>query len=412
MLPSSAPGTPPSLPSHPAALARALGAVFFLGAFVPAGGCVLFVGASCPDLDEVCPDVQCENYRQNRDGCSMCECVEGRACERDSDCPSGEVCDERGVCVEETSSGCRVDADCAPDHFCASSGANERPAPPPEEQDPIFCQSDADCGVDGKCFNGGCVFDGGVSPPPQCFADSDCPAGLLCDGFGSCIRPSEQGVCVPFPTVCPDIAMPGCPPDHILVVDFSADPCGVWRCLPAGACELHGPQTCTQDPGCELLDGGGGEDGGAAPCFCEPNTDCDGCEVPPPSAVCVPRASCLSHEECGPDGLCFVPVCCEADEGGRVVGCDDSCDQRRFCMEATSPPPEGLCLDDGECAPEERCTFHPDVCLSDGLTRVCRGWCAGACVDAVTPAHDPATGQCVVFSDGCIPPGWERSEGC
>ena len=35
-----------------------------------------------------------------------------------------------------------------------------------------------------------------------------------------------------------------------------------------------------------------------------------------------------------------------------------------------------------------------------------------ACGDALTPARNPLTGECVVFRDTCIPVGWERAEDC
>jgi len=51
-------------------------------------------------------------------------------------------------------------------------------APPPPS---TGCTSDADCGPAGfKCVDGNCV-------PWDCFKDSDCGAGLKCDGKGKCI---------------------------------------------------------------------------------------------------------------------------------------------------------------------------------------------------------------------------------
>ena len=34
----------------------------------------------------------------------------------------------------------------------------------------------------------------------------------------------------------------------------------------------------------------------------------------------------------------------------------------------------------------------------------CSGWCAGACAEVETAAHEPGASQCVLFADSCIPP--------
>ena len=68
----------------------AFAACALLAAALPLGGCEIIFPDACPDLDEVCPDLRCDDYKQNRDGCSICECEEGDAqptvCWDDADC--------------------------------------------------------------------------------------------------------------------------------------------------------------------------------------------------------------------------------------------------------------------------------------------------------------------------------------
>jgi hypothetical protein len=71
-----------------------------------------------------------------------------------------------------------------------------------------------------------------------------------------------------------------------------------------------------------------------------------------------------------------------------------------------------LCFDNTDCtASGGTCRTDANVCLTDANNpNVCAGWCISLCADVVTAAFD-ASGNCFVFADSCIPPGFKAAGG-
>ena len=370
----------------------------------------------CPDLDEVCPDLQCDDYVQNRDGCSICECVEDTqpvACFSDFECSAGQRCDTANYC--EPSPGC-----------------------------PAGEQCDAVCY--GRC----------VDAPVACSADADCPEGQLCAYFDNA-RPAEDsagggagaapiapsGVCVSQGCAEADVALPTCPPGTEPSYQLGADGCpypvcitvdncrelvpeqclstpgctlveepcacdaasgacsdctSVQRCVTDGDCYSLGVDECLMNPNCELV-GGGGTSGGDAGVRCEVCdasgncTPCDGeqpAPPPPPSdAVCVPR---------GGDGTCLTDVDCAAGE---------ICQPSVVCGSGCQTTPDGnVCYDDcwnerGQCVPSGSSCFElpPELCLNDPRCELAEG--GGMPCDCMP--DDPSCGCQAPASQMCVP---------
>jgi hypothetical protein len=54
------------------------------------------------------------------------------------------------------------------------------------------------------------------------------------------------------------------------------------------------------------------------------------------------------------------------------------------------------------------------ICLANPSSPgvdLCWGYCVSACGDALTAATDPKDGQCYVFADTCVPPGFTTGNG-
>jgi hypothetical protein len=428
---------------------RLAGLVVVALAFVP--GCQLLIPESCPDLDEVCPDVQCEDrggYVQNRDGCSTCECVDdqepepGAICWDNSECADGQRCDTVNFCEQapncdpegpcpdacygrcvEASAACNSDADCGEGQICAFF-TNERPA----EERPD----------DG----GG---EGGTDPDAPGEPGAPEPAPV----------PVESGVCIDVSCGNTDVALPECPPGSELVFDPSIDPCNA-VCVSVDFCRELQPEECLAFPGCELLEepcgcssepspdgqepepcdcafiercvavddcgslpleecelnpacvlkavgggdveeGGGNGGDGAQPAPCDPDApDCQGEDpvAPPPpeeQLVCVAR---------GADGTCFSDADCSLGEVCQLVtvcgsGCQVNADGSEDCFEE-------CWTEQGTCVASDRSCFDllPDACLADPRCELVDGGAAPCfCDDA-----DPNCGGCEdVPSQFCQP---------
>jgi Cys-rich repeat protein len=227
--------------------------------------------------------------------------------------------------------------------------------------------------VEGTCVDG-------APPPSSCNSDADCGTGAACvdvtvcgtcpDGSGSGGGGSGGGGNGDQPAPPPPTCDSSCVDEPLCVqtqpVCFDDSQCGA-----GDFCDFN--QLPCNDPG----------SGVAAHCpgVCEP--------LAAPT-VCRVDADCGSGQRCATE--LAAPVCV-----------DDSQNSGAFCLE------------DSECgAANESCRFDADVCLQDpnNSTPVCSGWCVGICADHTTPARDPATGQCVVFADSCIPPGWQPVASC
>lgn len=320
--------------------ARGAFAVAFVASL--SGGCtILFPPETCADLDEVCPDLVCDSYKVNREGCPMCECAE----EPDPD---------------PTPVSCHDDSDCAPDELCRFDGFGPQPAPPPDGDE----ERPGDPPEGGACDPSSPECDPGPMPEPM---------------------PEPQGTCVPRECADRDIFLPECPPGTEPVIDFSEDDCGVPQCVPVpgGECEGLSPEECAANPSCEghFFGGGGGEPDCTVRCdengncveecdadsFCQEICDeagncfveCPEDPMPPPPEefVCLPReptGGCFSDFDCGPDQICErTVVCggaCREDPSTGEVFCEEFCEEVGFCVETNgceSLPPEECELDPG-----------------------------------------------------------------
>lgn len=393
----------------------------------------------CPDLDEVCPDLVCDDYQQNRDGCSMCAC-EGDAapatvCWEEADCEAGQRCDVVNFCEPapgctegepcpdacygrcvDAPSPCSSDADCREGQIC-SLFANERPAAP-----------DASPGGEGDAPNPGAPE---PAPPPS---------------------PPPTGVCQDVSCGEADVALPECPPGSELV--FDSDACGP-ACLPVDFCRELLPEECRGAPGCTLVSEGcacaDGEEcdctsiercvaindcsllsleqcetnpscvlkpignlpppvGDPLPCECDANApDCPcsggGGGVPPPPSdlVCVPRGSdgtCLGDGDCLAGDVCVLSTVCGS-------GCSTGADGQEQCFEecwserGICIPSERTCFDlpPNECAVDPRCELVEGTdadCFCDATDPNC------ACVGLPTTSCRPRADTCS-STEGCLP---------
>jgi hypothetical protein len=354
-----------------------LAALAFLG--LAGSGCSILFPEQCPDLDEVCPDVQCDDYKQNRDGCSICECADDTAptiCWDDSECGSGQRCDSVNFC--EQAPGCDGDGPC-----------------------PDACY--------GRC----------VGAPSPCAADGDCPQGQICAFFDNArpapadgadvVAPAPDGVCIDAGCEDRSVDLPTCPPGFELGFDPNIDACNL-VCLPVDPCRELLPEECGSKPGCQLIEEGCGCSGDACDCAnierCVSIVDCsrlpvEACQLepncilvplnpnagsgggsdqpvpcipedpncgaapPPPSdLVCVPRTStgecrtdadCLGGEICQPTTVCGSG--CTVDANG-VETCFDQCwTEGGVCVPSST---SCFALDPQSCAADARCILDAD----------------------------------------------------
>lgn len=333
----------------------------------------------CPDLDELCPELQCTDYVQNRDGCSICQCADDEpvvACFSDFECAAGQRCDTVNFC--EPSPGCPEGEEC--DAFCY-----------------------------GRC----------VDAPVACSSDADCPEGQLCAYFDNA-RPAEDsdgsgggaapiapgGVCVSQGCGQTDVALPTCPPGTEPSYELGADGCPYPVCIAVDQCRELVPEQCVQTPGCALVE---------EPCYCDPALGaCDDCTstqrcITDGDCYSLGVDACLANPNCelvaagGSGGSAGEGVRCEVcDADGNCVPCED---------DAAPPPPsdvvcvprvsDGTCLTDIDCAAGEVC--QPSVVCGSGCEStpegdVCYQECwneRGLCVPSGGSCYDLAPELCL-----------------
>lgn len=407
--------------------------------------------APCPDLDDICPSLECADYAQNRDGCSICECVEDEpvACFSDGECADGQRCDTANYC--EAAPGCAAGAEC-----------------------------DAVCY--GRC----------VDAPTSCWSDADCPNGELCAFFDNA-RPAEEapagdadsgggaapvapsGVCVSQACAEADVALPTCPPGTepsfelgaegcpypvCVVVDYCRDlfpeqclstpgcalveePCACdaangtcddctsqARCVADSDCYSLGVDACLQNPNCELVASGGSAGEGVRCEVCDAAGNCQPCDgtepAPPPSdVVCVPRVSdgtCLTDIDCGAGEVCQPSVVCGSGCEPSPDGGDDVCyqecwNERGYCVPSTTScyelPPE-LCIDDPRCELTESAGMPCD-CLPEDPNCGCDAPLVPVCVPRAGLCQvdtDCLTGQHCEWVESCPPCDPSSGFGC
>lgn len=409
-----------STSSHRAFLPSAL-----LLAVVALAGCEIFISrAECPDLNELCPELACDNYQQDRDGCSLCACEvpdepeEPIACFSDGECPDGLTCDtvnfcERdpacldgqdcpavcyGRCVEQVST-CASDADCDDGEICVP--VENRPTPAPEQQ------------PEPEPGDGG----GDAAPPPvECFSDSECDEGTRCQN-GSCARvePSDIGVCLP--ATCSDrgdVALPACPPGTEVSIDFSSDPCGTPTCVPVDGCRALDAETCANTPGCEVFleDCCGGTEPNGCDCAplerCAATDDCEGLDA----SACLQNPACELVEggpSSGGGGDGGAPICEVCDSDGVCRPCGEEVDPPPASSVCIARPVDATCLGDAECGVGERCeliTVCATGCTTDPTTNetTCIDECwfePGTCVPATSTCWDIVDPELCLSTPGC-----------
>lgn len=339
----------------------------------------------CPNLDELCPDLQCDVRATDEDGCELCECGgegegEGEGeCSSDQDCPPGLVCEVYeacgcdgtnrpdgsendqaeepcvcevyGVCTEPNGGGC-WDVMCPPDSVCVEDEAGNAQCVPGND---IYCQSDFEC-RDGEfcnldyCINPECENspDAACEPvcthglcepytqPGECWDDSSCPEGFYCEFYDQ--TEPAPGDCDPNSGNCSGLVAP-----MGRCVERDPDQCAA-LCGPGSECVIdqNGEVRCVPIEECAAL--------------CGPGSECvffdDG------SVGCIPvqQAECVSDQDCADGLLCNANEVCLSDpacnDPNSDVACTDVC--WGFCVE----PAPASCQADADCAQGEICELR------------------------------------------------------
>lgn len=382
---------------------RLSGLVVIALTFVPA--CQLLVPDTCPDLDEVCPDVQCEDeggYVQNRSGCSICECV------NDQEPEPGAICWDNTECGD--GQRCDVVNFCEPAPNCDASG--EEPCPDAcygrcvEASDQ--CASDADC-REGQI----CAFFTNERPA----GDKDPDSGDAPDGGADAPEPApppdQSGICIDTTCANADIALPECPPGSELVFDPSINPCNA-VCVSVDFCRELLPEECLAFPSCRLVE---------EPCACGTEPAPDGQQEQPCDCAfierCVAVDDCgsLPLEECELNPACLLKVVGNGGEPTGDGGADPGvpCDPDAPDCGGTDPVPppdeelvcvargaDGTCFGDADCAFGEVCALVT-VCgsgctVNDDGTSDCFEECwneRGSCVVSDRTCFDLLPDECL-----------------
>ena len=324
----------------------------------------------CVDLNEYCPQLGCEVYASDDNGCPICECAVGEGegegegeCQSDADCGDGFACeiyeecscaqpgmpddgnDDRaceaecrtvGYCVDITGVGCEAVL-CAPGFICVEDPNGSAQC---VMDDSDLCQSDSECQQGERCNLDVCIN-------PDCMNSPD----------GACEPVCTHGLCEPVSGEC-----------------FSDVDCGEgFHCEFGGTepnCDPQNGQNCEVD--CDPSTGNCGDRPIAAPGFCVENIPVDDC-----AALCGPNSECLIFE----DGS---------------VGC--------------VPVQTAECVSDQDCGQGLTCNAA-DVCLSDPACNdpntdpVCTDVCWGFCVEAQPTScqadADCAAGQICELQNTC-----------
>ncbi len=277
----------------------------------------------CGEQDALCLQI---NYDEST---GFAETVCGRACELDSECPSGFEC----LKVSDDDS---LSPQCVPEQD--SGGLRTCDA-----GDDLECVGASDCAVGESCVNNTCQGPSNA----ECNADSDCAGGQKCSGYqcvdqcvagdcgdgemcidGECVR--ETISCV-FNADCPDDAR--CVDGQCAATCSESDDCGANERCRQGVCEYI---ECYQTSDCSA-----GQVCVEASCEqgCQQDSDCgfgficsgfNFCQ-PDPDVECRSSAECSSDQACNDAGEC-VSSC----------ACDDQCGTGQICNENS-----GICEDEG-----------------------------------------------------------------
>lgn len=147
--------------------------MFRCWSFVVAGSLLLFVTGCGPDYPKCNTDDDCSSSEQGQKEGKL-YCVNGlcQQCREDADCGDPGLECNAGVC-EEIPGYCTSTDDCPGNQKCRDNRCG------PE------CLDDSDCEAGMMCEGGSCV------EKPECSTDADCGPNEMCDG-GQCVEKPEQ----------------------------------------------------------------------------------------------------------------------------------------------------------------------------------------------------------------------------
>lgn len=135
--------------------------------------------SDCISAGKVCKNKACVPCVDGSSDCAdqgkICQngsCVSpSPSCRTDSDCPQGQVCDQKsGKCMAKPS-GCTKKEDCLTWQDCQDGKCVTSPGK---------CATNADCPSGKVCQNNVCIT-------PGCTLDTDCPSGQVCQN-GACVN--------------------------------------------------------------------------------------------------------------------------------------------------------------------------------------------------------------------------------
>ncbi len=351
--------------------------------------------------------------------CAEDDAAQSISCTGDSDCPTGQFCDN-GTCAPEDSNTdgdgyvppdgdgavpeCYENFDCDPGLIC-KNGKCVIPGSGDEDDDTEVPTDGDDSPTDGDddAIDGDDDSTDEDNAPQPCQSNADCDDGFYCNGTETC---GLGSVCSPGVPPCDDQV--ACTENRC---DEDSDTCFYvadhTRCDNGNQCD--GTETCDETLGCQT---------GEAP-VCDDETDCtldrcdpvEGCVYQPDHSLCEDSTDCnedlcVSGEGCTHPtvaGACDDSVDCTEDsclsgQGCRNMPVDSACNDDIHCTMDICHPTAGcdnqtthaLCAEDEMCDPTSEnadpttgCKLRPqcetDPDCDDGR------WCNGVetCVDQI-----------------------------